>query len=310
MRTLIVMVVTAVTMVVEIVAGVVYGSMALLADGLHMASHAAALGITLLAYVYARRNATDRRFSFGTGKVNSLAGFSSAVLLAMFALIMAWESVTRLINPIEICFNQALVVAVLGLLVNGASVFILGQSEEHHHHHGHDHGHDHHTHDYEEDHHAHENHDHHDHNLRAAYLHVLADALTSLLAIFALLAGKYLHWEWMDPVMGIVGACLVGRWSIGLLLTTSRVLLDHQGPDSLLDTICQSIEREDDNRVTELHAWAIGPGIHAAIITVVSREAKPPQHYKAMLPGKLNLAHITVEVHRHDDPPAAVEAEQ
>jgi cation diffusion facilitator family transporter len=281
---MIVMVVTALTMIVEIAAGIAYGSMALLADGLHMASHAVALGITLLAYIYARRNALDRRFSFGTGKVNSLAGFSSAVILAMFALIMAWESVVRLVNPVDICFNQALVVAVLGLIVNGASVLILGQSD----------GHDHHGHE-------HEHHGHHDHNLRAAYLHVMADALTSVLAIFALLAGKYLGSSWMDPAMGIVGACLVGRWSIGLLVTTSRVLLDHQGPDPLLDAIRRSIEQNDDNHVSELHAWTIGPGIYAAIITVVSDEVKPPQHYKDMIPTELGVVHKTIEVHRREE---------
>ena len=184
-RTIVVIGVTAVTMVVEITAGVVYGSMALLADGLHMASHAVALSISVFAYVYARRYAFDERFSFGTGKVNSLAGFTGAILLALFALVMGWESVARLVNPVEIAFNQALVVAVLGLLVNGASVFILGHAgndEEHQ-----DAGH----HQDADDATTHDHHDHHDHNLRSAYLHVLADALTSLLAIVALLAGKY-----------------------------------------------------------------------------------------------------------------------
>ncbi|MGB5607249.1 MAG: CDF family Co(II)/Ni(II) efflux transporter DmeF, partial [Gammaproteobacteria bacterium] len=217
-RTLWVILITATMMVIEITAGLVYGSMALLADGLHMASHTAALGITTIAYVYTRRCAADSRFCFGTGKVNAFAGYTSAVLLALFALLMAWESINRLFNPVEIAFNQAIVVAVLGLIVNGVSMIMLGG-----HHHGHDHEHQH----ADPHHHRHE---HTDHNLRAAYLHVLADALTSLLAIFALLAGKFMGLNWMDPVMGIVGAILVARWSLGLIRDTSGILLDHQAP--------------------------------------------------------------------------------
>ena len=216
-RTLWVIFITATMMVVEITTGLAYGSMALLADGLHMGSHTAALGITTIAYVYTRRCAADSRFCFGTGKVNAFAGYTSAVLLALFALLMAWESVNRLFNPVEIAFNQAIVVAVLGLIVNGFSMFMLGV------HHDHDHGH---AHQHTDSH--HHSHAHPDHNLRAAYLHVLADALTSLLAIFALLAGKFLGLNWMDPAMGIVGATLVARWSIGLIRDTSGILLDHQ----------------------------------------------------------------------------------
>ncbi len=238
-------------MAVEIVAGVVFGSMALLADGLHMASHASALAISLFAYVYARRHAHDERFCFGTGKVNSLAGFTGAVLLALFALLMAWESIGRLLNPVEIAFNQAIGVAVLGLIVNGLSVFVLGGGDPHDHHDG---GH-------EESPHAEHHHEHHDHNLRSAYLHVLADALTSVLAIFALLGGKYLGLNWLDPVMGVVGAILVARWSTGLLRTTSRVLLDHQGPDSIRHAIRQNLEELTGVTVVDLHLWQIGPGI-------------------------------------------------
>ena len=206
-RTLIVVILTAATMVLEIAAGMAYGSMALLADGLHMASHAAALGISMFAYVYARRHASDQRFSFGTGKVNSLAGFTGAILLAVFALAMAWESVDRLIAPVAIAFDQAILVAVLGLLVNGISVAILG------------HGHEDELHDRGQ-HHGHDPPGHagrHDHNLRAAYLHVLADALTSVLAIAALVSAKYFGLLWLDPAMGIVGAALIARWSIGLV---------------------------------------------------------------------------------------------
>jgi cation diffusion facilitator family transporter len=213
--------------------------MALLADGLHMASHAAALGIAFLAYVAARRYATDERFSFGTGKLNSLAGFASAVLLLGFALIMVTESTTRFINPVAISYDQALLVAVLGLLVNGLSAWILAAMP-----HDHDH--------------AHEHEHHHDHNLRAAYLHVLADALTSILAIIALLAAKYYGANWMDPMMGIVGAVLVARWSYGLICDSARVLLDRQANASLIDALRASIEREASNRVTDLHCWSVG----------------------------------------------------
>jgi cation diffusion facilitator family transporter len=282
-RTLWVIFITATMMVVEITTGLAYGSMALLADGLHMASHTAALGITTIAYVYTRRCAADSRFCFGTGKVNAFAGYTSAVLLALFALLMAWESLNRMFNPVEIAFNQAIAVAVLGLIVNGASMFMLGGQ-----HHGHDHDHDHdHKH----------SHAHADHNLRAAYLHVLADALTSLLAIFALLAGKFLGLNWMDPLMGIVGATLVARWSLGLIRDTSGILLDHQAPGAILEQTRSAIEAIDDNRVTDLHVWSIGPGIYSATITVVSDMPRPPEHYKNLIPEKLGIVHTIVEVH-------------
>jgi cation diffusion facilitator family transporter len=297
-RTIVVIAVTATMMVVEIAAGIVFGSMALLADGLHMASHAAALSISAFAYIYARRHAHDERYSFGTGKVNSLGGFTGAVLLAVFALMMAWESVVRIVYPVDISFNQAIVVAFVGLIVNGASVFILGHKHEHVHEDG-DHSH----HEHEEMHAASHDHHHHDHNLRAAYLHVLADALTSVLAIFALLAGKYFGLIWMDPVMGIVGAILVSRWSAGLLHTTGAVLLDRQGPAHIRDEIRESIESHDDNRVADLHFWSIGPNIYAVEVTIVTHEPQPPHHYKDMLPEAIGVAHVNVEVHRcvHED---------
>ena len=287
-RTLWVISITATMMVIEITTGIAYGSMALLADGLHMGSHTAALGITTIAYIYTRRCATDSRFCFGTGKVNAFAGYTSAILLALFALLMAYESVNRLFNPIEIAFNQAIIVAVLGLLVNGVSMLMLGD-----HHHGHDH---HHNHDHGHDHHSHT---HTDHNLRAAYLHVLADALTSLLAIFALLAGKFLGLNWMDPVMGIVGATLVARWSLGLIRDTSGILLDHQAPGAILDRVNAAIEGVDGNRITDLHVWSIGPGIFSATITIVSNAPKPPEYYKVLIPDDLGIVHSTVEVHRN-----------
>ncbi len=317
-RTIVVIAVTATMMVVEIAAGIVYGSMALLADGLHMASHAAALSITAFAYIYARRHARDERYSFGTGKVNALAGFTGAVLLAVFALMMASESIWRLMYPVTIAFNQAIFVAIIGLIVNGASVFILGHKHDHggHDHGGHDHGHEGQHDEYgdnEYDDHAHdEHHNHHDHNLRAAYLHVMADALTSVLAIFALLAGKYYGLNWMDPIMGIVGAILVARWSMGLLHTTGAVLLDRQGPKHLRDAVLRRIESEADNRVADLHLWSIGPNIYAVELTLVTHDPQPPNHYKRLLPDGLGLAHVSVEVHEciHDEDPDQIERER
>jgi cation diffusion facilitator family transporter len=289
-RTLIVVVLTATMMIVEIVAGLAYGSMALLADGLHMGSHAAALGMAFVAYVVARRYARDERFTFGTGKVNSLAGFTSAVVLVLFALAMAGESVDRLLHPVPIAFDQAILVAFLGLIVNGASIFILGV----------DHGAHRHERSVDAARHSH-SHAHEDHNLRGAYLHVLADALTSLLAIFALLAGRFLGLNWMDPVMGVVGAILVARWSWGLLRDSGRILLDHQAAPRILAALREAIESHADNRVADLHVWSVGPGIHAAAIAVVTDEPQPPDHYKTLLPEGLGLLHVTVEVHPCQD---------
>lgn len=280
-RTMIVIAITAVTMLVEITAGVLFGSMALLADGLHMASHATALGIAAFAYIYARRHAYDESFSFGPGKVNSLGGFTGAVLLAVFALVMGWESLMRFLSPIEIAFNQAIFVAVIGLVVNGVSVFILGDA------------HDAHDHDDAEDH----DHDrHHDHNLRSAYLHVMADALTSVLAIFALLAAKYFHTLWMDPLMGIVGAVLVSRWSLGLLRATANVLLDRQGPETVQAKIRDAVEANGDAKISDLHLWSIGPNLYGVILQVVTDNPKPPAYYKRLLPADMKLAHVSVEV--------------
>ncbi len=292
-RTLLIVVLTAVMMVVEITAGLVYGSMALLADGLHMASHTTALGIAVFAYVISRRLAADPRFAFGVGKINSLAGFASAVMLLGFALVIVIESTDRLINPLSIAFDQALIVAVVGLVVNGVSAWVLMSTP---HEHGHTHSHDHHDHhDQEHDHHEH------DHNLRAAYLHVLADAVTSLLAIIALLAGKYLGAGWLDPVMGLVGAGLVARWSYGLIRETSRVLLDNQTEKQHLDALREAIEGHSSDRVTDLHVWSIGHGIFAAEIALVSDEPLAPDHYKALIPSRLKIVHATVEVHRCTD---------
>ena len=278
-RTIIVIAITSVMMVIEIAAGIAYGSMALLADGLHMGSHTAALGLAVFAYVYARRHADDERFSFGTGKVNALAGFTGAVVLAGFAAVMAVESIERFLNPVTIIFNHAIVIAIVGLVVNGFSMVVLGG----HHSNGR----------------RKHKHDHDDHNLRSAYLHVLADALTSLLAIFALLAGKYAGATWLDPVMGVVGAALVFRWSWGLLKQSARVLLDRQAPDHVRHAIVEAIERNTTNKISDLHVWSIGPGYYAVEIAIITDEPLGPDDYRRMLPDDLGLVHVIVEVARH-----------
>jgi len=276
-----VMLLTATMMVVEIVAGMVFGSMALLADGWHMATHVAAFGIALFVYRYARSQADNPQFTFGTGKVSVLGGFASAVALAVVALVMALESVMRMLQPEAIRFNEAIGVAVAGLLVNLVSGVLL---HEHHHHedHGHEqqHGHDH----------------HHDHNLRAAYLHVLADALTSLLAIVALTVGKYSGWIWLDPAMGLVGAGVIGRWAYGLLRDTGKILLDGGVDEQTMAAIRQAIEEDADNRLTDLHVWHVGPDTYSAGLALVTHHPQEPDHYKDLLRHIPHLDHVLVEV--------------
>lgn len=267
-------------MVIEITAGVAFGSMALLADGWHMATHAAALGIAAYAYWYARRHAGDRRYSFGTGKIGALAGFGSAVSLAVVALLVLAESVSRLAAPIAIRFDEAIAVAAVGLAVNVVSALLLRD---------HDFQHDDRT-----------GTQHHDHNLRGAYLHVLADALTSVLAITALVAGKFFGWVWMDAVTGIVGSVLIAHWSLGLLRDTSAVLLDSEVPGDRRCQIQQAVEAGADNRVSDLHLWRVGPRHLAAIVSLVTHDPREPSHYKQLLGKFGDLAHVTVEVQRCD----------
>ena len=285
-RTRIVVVLTVVMMVAEITAGTMFNSMALLADGWHMSTHAGALGIAAFAYGFARRHADDGRFAFGTGKVGALAGFTSAIILSIVALLMLWESVGRLMATQDIAFDEALVVAALGLAVNLVSAWILGG-------HGQD---DHHDHDRDD--HPHEHHDHHDHNLRAAYVHVLADALTSVLAIVALLLGKYLGWWWMDPAMGCVGALVIANWSWTLIRRTGSILVDHDDGGGLDKVVRRAIEADGDNRLSDLHLWRIGPGHWAAIVAVVTAQPRDADHYRALLAGIEGLSHVTVEVQR------------
>lgn len=295
-RTLIVVLITVIAMVIEIAGGIAFGSMALLADGLHMASHAAALGIASLAYRIARRFADSTRFSFGTGKVNALAGFSGALLLGLFAIGVAWESLTRFVEPVEIAYWQAIAVAVLGLLVNLLCAGILwGGGHDHHH----DHHHHHHHHATDDAHgHADSGFGHHgeDHNLRAAFLHVLADGVTSFLAIFALIGGWFLGAGWLDPMMGIVGAALIAKWSIDLARESGKVLLDWQVPGEIQARMRDALETDGD-RVADLHVWSVGPGVRAAIVSVVSHHHRAVNDYKARLPDDLGIVHLTVEPH-------------
>jgi cation diffusion facilitator family transporter len=271
-----VMVLTLGMMVIEVTAGMAFGSMALLADGWHMGTHAVALGITALAYYFARRHADNPRFSFGTGKVGELGGFASAVVLAVIALIMAAESVVRLITPQAIRFNEAIAVAVAGLIVNVVSAYMLQDR------HAHDHA----------DGPAH----HRDHNLKAAYLHVLADALTSVLAIAALLTGKAFGWVWMDALMGIAGAAIITRWSYGLMRDTGKILLDRDVDPRVVADIAARIEAEDDNRVADIHVWRLSTHSLAVIVSIVTHCPRPPAHYKQLLAGLPEIEHVTVEV--------------
>jgi cation diffusion facilitator family transporter len=279
-RTTYVLLLTAITMVVEIVAGNIYGSMALLADGWHMGTHVAAFMIAIFAYRYARKHANNPAYTFGTGKVNALGGFASAVALAVVALVMLIESIQRLINPHEIHFNQSIIVAAIGLLINLISALLLKDN------HSHDHG----------DHHDHNHGHHHDHNLRAAYIHVLADTLTSMFAIVALLAGKYLGWNWLDPTMGIVGAVIITRWSIGLLKQTGPLLLDASVGEEYQLKIKETVERDSDNRISDIHIWRVGIKHYAAIISLVTHFPKPTEHYKKLLKDFRELSHTTIEV--------------
>jgi cation diffusion facilitator family transporter len=268
-RTRWVVAITAAMMVVELVIGTLTHSMALTADGWHMATHAGALGMSALAYWFARTRSRAEAFSFGTGKVYALAGYTSAVVLGVVALLMFVESARRLVQPEPIHFSEALPVAVIGLLVNLASVKLLDADEHHHH----------------------------DHNLRAAYMHVLADAFTSVLAIAALVGGRYAGWKFLDPLMGIVGGVVILRWSVGLCRGAARQLLDMVPSAALAKTIRSRLE-VGDVKVADLHVWELAPGRHGCILSVVTETPEEPGVYKSRLDGIEGLAHLTVEVHR------------
>lgn len=292
-RTWLVIIITAITMVVEIVAGTVFGSMALIADGWHMSTHAAAMLITALAYLYARKHAKNARFTFGTGKLGDLAGFASAVVLALVALLIGWESVVRLYNPVTISFPQAITVAVAGLVVNLVCAWLLRDDHSHHgsHAHSHHHGHDHH-HGNDHRHRADDN------NLRAAYLHVLADALTSLLAIAALVLGSLYGWHWMDPLMGVVGALVIARWSWSLMRDTGSVILDYVPADENLPKEIRAAIENGQDTITDLHVWQLGPGHRGAIVSIRSDDPKEPRAYRERLAHIHDLSHLTIEVEK------------
>ncbi len=284
-KTLRVVVLTGLMMVVEIITGWVFGSMALLADGWHMGTHTGALGITLFAYRYARRHKNDPRYSFGTGKISVLGGFSSAIILLVVAVLMMVESVERFLNPQVIRFTEAIIVACIGLVVNLVSVYLLGDN--------------HHDHNHENE----QLHDHSDYNIRAAYLHVLADALTSILAIVALLIGRIFGWVWLDPLMGIVGGIVISRWAIGLLRETGHILLDGSPDEAVLEQLRTTIESDADNRITDLHVWKVNSKKYAAIFSIVTHYPRPVNHYHELLKIIPELVHVSIEVIECQDEP-------
>ena len=285
-KTRFVIALTAAMMLAEIIGGKLLGSMALYADGWHMSTHAGALAIATFAYAFARRHKDNPRFAFGTGKLGDLAGFTSAIILGTIGLIIVYQAVARIVTPTAIVFGEAIAVASLGLVVNIVSAWLL--SDHGHHHHDHDHGHDHH------EHHEHPKH-HHDNNLRSAYMHVMADAATSVLAIIGLMAGWIYGWVWMDPVMGIVGACVIVNWSYTLIRDTGRILLDVTPDETIAREIRERLEKNSD-QVTDLHLWQIGPGHYGVIVSLESGDARRPDDYKALLAGMDGLSHVTVEV--------------
>jgi cation diffusion facilitator family transporter len=269
---------TLVMMVIEVITGLLFGSMALLADGFHMATHTFALGITAIAYYYSRKHAFDPRYSFGTGKIGVLGGFTSAILIV------------RLVTPTSIRFNEAILVASIGLVVNLVCAYFL---------HGHQFGHHHSNHEHDN----HQHNDCHDHNLRAAYLHVIADALTSVLAIVALLTGKYFGWVWMDPTMGIIGAIVILKWAYSLVTQTGKILLDYNVDKGFITKIKAILESDSDTRITDIHTWKLGSQKYAVIVSIITHYPQGPNYYKSLLKPLTDIAHLTIEVHICDDEP-------
>jgi cation diffusion facilitator family transporter len=287
-------------MVAEIAGGLVFGSIALVADGLHMSTHAAALLLAALAYSYARRHADDARFSFGTGKLGDLAGYTSAVVLAMIAILIGYESIMRFISPVAIHYDEAIAIATIGLFVNVASVFLLGTGG-----HDHEHGHADHDHhdgaDHRDGHHHGHSHDstHRDNNLRAAVIHVMADAAVSVLVIAGLLLARFLGWVWMDPLAGLLGAMVIASWSYGLVRDTGSILLDMTHDRNMAENIRMAIERDGDI-LCDLHVWRLGPGHVGAIVSITTAAPRPPTFYRERLASFPSLSHVTIEVHPRD----------
>jgi cation diffusion facilitator family transporter len=284
-------------MFAEIIGGSLFGSLALVADGLHMSTHAGALLLAALAYTYARRHAHDDRFTFGTGKLGDLAGFTSAIVLAMIALLIGYEAVVRFFHPVSIQFREAIPIAGVGLLVNIASAWLLSGGDHHHHDHGHGHAAHDHDHDYphHDDHgHAH-HHAHRDNNLRAAFVHVIADAAVSVLVIAGLLAARFFGWMWMDPLAGSIGAIVIASWAYGLVRDTGSVLLDTNPDRRLTQTLREAVEADGD-RLADLHVWRLGPGHLGAIVSIVTAHARDAEFYRARLVRFKSLSHLTIEV--------------
>ena len=303
-RTWAVIILCTVMMIAEIVGGALFGSLALIADGLHMSTHAGALLLAALAYTFARKYAADPNFTFGTGKFGDLAGYSSAIVLAMIALLIAYEAVSRFLAPVPISFNEAIPIAALGLLVNIASAWLLAGG--HHHGHSHDHGHSQdHSHDHDHGHeHGHEHEDEHDHgddahhrdnNMRAAVVHVMADAAVSVLVIVGLLLARAFGWLWMDPLAGFVGALVIASWSVALIRDTGAILLDRTPDPGMAAKVRATIESEGDH-ITDLHLWRLGPGHLGAIVSIATTAQREPAHYRQRLAGFSDLSHVTVEV--------------
>src|ERR1700729_38535 len=294
-RTWAVIILCSVMMIAEIVGGALFGSLALIADGLHMSTHAGALLLAALAYTYARKYANDRNFTFGTGKFGDLAGYSSAIILAMIALLIGYEAVSRLFNPVPISFNEAIPIAVLGLAVNVASAWLLAGGHHHGHSHDHPHSHDH-SHDHDHDHDHGGNHAHHrDNNMRAAVVHVMADAAVSVLVIIGLLLARAFGWLWMDPLAGFIGALVIANWSFGLLRDTGAILLDMNPDPRLADNLRSMIEGDGD-QLADLHLWRLGPGHLGAIVSVVTAKPREADYYRSRLARFTSLSHLTVEV--------------
>jgi cation diffusion facilitator family transporter len=283
-------------MLVEIVGGSVYGSLALVADGLHMSTHAGAMLIAALAYTYARRHAHDARFVFGTGKLGDLAGFSSAIVLAMIAVLIGYEAIFRFLSPIPIHFTEAIPIAAVGLIVNIVSAWLLSGGERHGH--GHNHRHDVTFEEHSHEHAAHAGHSssaHRDNNIRSAYIHVLADAAVSVLAITGLVLARSFGWMWMDPLAGVIGALVIANWSYGLVRDTGRILLD-MNPDQRMTAKLREAIESDGDRLVDLHLWRLGPGHLGAVVSVVTSKPRDCTFYRARLKDFKSLSHVTVEV--------------
>lgn len=292
-RTWMVIILCGLMMIAEIVGGILFGSIALVADGLHMSTHASALLLAALAYSFARRYAHDQRFSFGTGKLGDLAGFTSAIVLAMIALLIGYEAISRFIWPVPIGFDEAIPIAFLGLAVNVASALLLGAGT-----HRHTHGHEHCADAHEDDHDAHEHAHgsaHRDNNMRAAVVHVLADAAVSVLVIVGLLLGRFLGWAWMDPVIGLCGTVVIAAWSYGLIRDTGAILLD-MNPDRGMAERMRAVLEADGDRLTDLHLWRLGPGHLGAILSIATRHRREAQYYQSLLGRFHDLSHVTVQV--------------